>query len=50
MSPNIGLNTGLLTWSLYLGLAAFWYWSVRLVPDWDRLGWRSVIISMFGLA
>lgn len=48
MSTDLGLTLDAYSWPLYLGMAALWAWSVRSVPDWRRLGWQSIPMSLFG--
>ena len=48
MPSFAGLQTNLLTWLIMAGVTALWMMSVRLVPNWSRDGWPSILKSLFG--
>jgi len=44
-----GLRTDFSTWLILAGIVACWMVSVRLVPNWQRDGWRALLKSLYGL-
>jgi len=43
-----GLRTDALTWVIMAGMTACWMISIRLVPNWKRDGWTSLLKSVYG--
>jgi hypothetical protein len=43
-----GLRTDTLTWVIMAGMTACWMFSLRLVPNWKRDGWTSLLKSLYG--
>ena len=43
-----GLRTDLHTWVIMAGMTACWMISIRLVPNWKRDGWTSLLKSVYG--
>jgi hypothetical protein len=48
MSSSIGLQTNWLTWLITTTSCFVWILSLRLIPQWDENGWRSVLKSTYG--
>ena len=44
-----GLRTDTQSWLLVAGMIACWLVSVRLVPNWKRDGWTSILKSVYGI-
>ena len=49
MPPFAGLQTNFLTWAIFAGVAGCWLFSAQLAPGWRRVGWPSLLKSLYGL-